>query len=69
MILVGTPSLLFMVIYLSIYVISVVSISLLKGDLDDPVFLDTLKTVPGNFAGIIIIFVILQGRELRRFLE
>ena len=66
-IVVGTPSWLYLIAYLTLYLIAVLGISLLQGDLADPIFIETLKIQPGNIAAIILIMFMLQGRELRRF--
>ena len=65
----GTPSLSFLIAYLSIYVMAIVCLTLLKGDLNDPIFIEALKIQPGNIAAMTLIFAILQERELRRFLD
>ena len=66
---VGTPSLSFLIAYLSVHVMALACLTLLKGDLDDPIFIEALKIQPGNIAAMILIFAILQERELRRFLD
>ena len=64
---VGTPSMLYFITHLTLYLIAVLSISLLKGDLDDPIFIESLKIQPANVVAISLIFIMLQERELRRF--
>ena len=67
LILCGTPSMFYLIVYLLIYVLAIVSLSLMKGDMNDPIFIDSLKLQPGNVIAMILIFASLQGRELRRF--
>ena len=43
LILSGCPSMMFLIIYLVIYMLAIASLSLIKGDLDDPIFVDFLK--------------------------
>ena len=45
------------------------SLTLLNGDLDDPIFVEALKILPANIAAVILVFVIVQKRELKRFLD
>ena len=68
MIIVGTPSVLYLIIHITMYLIAILCISLLKGDLNDPIFIESLKTQPANVVGISLIFTMLQQRELRRFI-
>ena len=67
LVLAGCPSLMFLILYLVIYVLAIASLSLTKGDMDDPIFVDFLKLQPGNVMSMVLIFISLQGRELRRF--
>ena len=57
----------FLIAYLVIYMLAIASLSLIKGDLDDPIFVDFLKLQPANVMSMVLIFISLQGRELRRF--
>ena len=67
LILSGCPSMMFLIVYLAIYILAIASLSLIKGDLDDPIFVDFLKLQPGNVMSMVLIFISLQERELRRF--
>ena len=69
MIIVGTPSVLYLIIHIILYLIAILCISLLKGDFDDPIFIESLKIQPSNVVAISLIFIMLQERELRRFID
>ena len=69
LILFASPSLLFLITYSSIYTAAIVSIILLKGDMDDPVYKESLKLQPANLVFLFLIFYTLHGRELRRFID
>ena len=47
--------------------LAIASLGLVKGDISDPVFIDFLKLQPGNAIAMILMWGLLQGRELRRF--
>ena len=38
-----TPSTAFLIVYLLIYVLAIMSLSFMKGDMNDPIFIDSLK--------------------------
>ena len=63
----GCPSILFLMLQFVTYMLAIASLGLVKGDISDPVFIDFLKLQPGNAIAMILMWGLLQGRELRRF--